>query len=325
MNQPNLYQIHLSSLRQSCIVLSDVWEKVLSDQTLARRLHDLACRLPDPFPDKEQPQSRWSIEHALPLVSSARASLDFLSKTERFSELGERIAGGLRNILTALDGLLGKKLREANRHLIRGLYVIIDPLVTNGRKPQQIAQEALDGGANILQLRDKERDKGESLGLTRTLKQMCDEKGALLIINDHADLAATVQAHGVHVGLDDLPVASARQVLNPEQIVGRSNHLLKEAIDSEGQGADYIAVGAMYPTDSKDQPIVGGLKLLREVRESVTPPIVAIGGITEARVEEVVKAGADAICVIGAVGLASSPFEASRRMVAAIRRAQGEG
>ena len=324
MNQPNLFQLHLSSLQQSCIALSDVSEKVLSDQALARRLHDLASRLPGPLPDEEKTQRQWSIEQALSLVSSARASLDFLSKTEQFSDLGERIAGGLRTTLDTLEGLLGQRLRSEARHRIRGLYVIIDPLVTSGRKPQQIAQEALEGGASILQLRDKESDKGKSLGLARALKGMCDEKGALLIINDHADLAATVEAHGVHVGQDDLPVASARQVLSPEQIVGRSNHLLEEALDSDGQGADYIAVGAMYPTDSKDQPIVGGLKLLREVKESVQPPVVAIGGISEERVGEVVQAGADAICVIGAVGLASSPLEASRRMVEAIRRAGGE-
>ncbi len=325
MSQPNLFQLHLSSLQQSCIALSDVSEKVLSDQALARRLHDLASRLPGPLPDEEKTQRQWSIEQALSLVSSARASLDFLSKTEQFSDLGERIAGGLQTTLDTLEGLLGQRLRSEARHRIRGLYVIIDPLVTGGRKPQQIAQEALEGGASILQLRDKESDKGESLGLARALIGMCDEKGALLIINDHADLAATVEAHGVHVGQDDLPVASARQVLSPEQIIGRSNHLLEEALDSEGQGADYIAVGAMYPTDSKDQPIVGGLKLLREVKESVQPPVVAIGGISEERVGEVVQAGADAVCVIGAVGLASSPLEASRRMVEAIRRAGGEG
>ena len=237
--------------------------------------------------------------------------------------LGQRIAEGLLTCLSTLETNLGRQLRAELQHRIHGLYVIIDPLVTGGREPQYIAAEALEGGSTILQLRDKTRDKGQTLGLAHTLKDMCDQKGALLIINDHADLAAEVNAHGVHVGQDDLPVSAVRKVLGPQQIVGRSNHLQEEARDSQAHGADYVAVGAMYPTGSKDQPIVGGLPLLRAVKESAHAPVVAIGGITEERVQDVVRAGADAICVISAIGLAPNPRDATRRMVDAISRAGG--
>ena len=121
------------------------------------------------------------------------------------------------------------------------------------------------------------------MSLAQRLNELCREKDALLIINDHADLAAAVDAHGVHVGQEDLPVASARQVLKDHQIVGRSNHHAEEALDSQAQGADYVAVGAMYPTGSKDQPIVGGPALLSAVKNVVDVPVVAIGGINAER------------------------------------------
>ena len=323
MNQSNLFQIHMSSLQHSCIALGAVADNVLSDQTLARNLANLAGRLPGPLADQEGSGDPLSIQQSLPLVSGARASIHFLSNTGQFSGLGQRIAEGLLTCLSTLETNLGRQLRAELQHRIHGLYVIIDPLVTGGREPQHIAAEALEGGSTILQLRDKTRDKGQTLGLAHTLKDMCDQKGALLIINDHADLAAEVNAHGVHVGQDDLPVSAVRKVLGPQQIVGRSNHLQEEARDSQAHGADYVAVGAMYPTGSKDQPIVGGLPLLRAVKESADAPVVAIGGITEERVQDVVRAGADAICVISAIGLAPNPRDATRRMVEAISRAGG--
>lgn len=319
----DLYQIHISALQKTCIVLSVVSEDILSDQTLSRSLYNIASRLPGPLTE-ENNEGNWSIEQALPLISSTQASITFLSKSGQFSNLGERVADTLRDTLSELELALGQKLRLQFRPKLRGLYVIIDPLVTNGRDPLQIAQWCLDGGASVVQLRDKSTDKGESHSLAHNLKLMCDDKSALFIVNDHADLAATVEADGVHVGQTDLSVYAARSVLSPQQIVGRSNHTLQEVLETDRQGADYIAVGAMYPTRAKDQPIVGGTKLLRQVKEVTTTPVVAIGGITEDRVREVTLAGADAICVITAVGLSENPFESCYRMVNTINKTRGE-
>lgn len=324
MAQSSLFQLHLSCLRESCFALSRVSKEVLSDQVLARQLRDLTARLPGPPLEGEDGQRSWTAEEALHLVSGARASLSFLREGGQLSDFGERIAGGLRATLSTLEDSLGRRLRQEVRSLVHGLYVIIDPQVSGGREPLRVAQEALEGGARVLQLRDKVRDKGESLALAQAIKESCHEKKALFIVNNHADLAAAVDSHGLHVGQGDLPVASARRVLGPRQIVGRSNHLLEEALESERQGADYIAVGAMYPTSSKDQPIVGGLKLLRQVKALAQAPVVAIGGIAQGEVEEVVRAGADAVCVISAVGLATSPREAARRMVESIQHAGGK-
>lgn len=324
MTQDNLLRLHVSLLQRSCIGLSNAAERFLPDSlATARTLYNLAGRLPGPLDPQADEESPQSVVQSLALIHSARASLSYLTDAGQFSDLGLRIAQGILDSLDSLQVDLGRRLREDTRRSIRGLYVIIDPLVTAGRPPEYIAEEALEGGATILQLRDKTRDKGISITLARRLNELCREKDALLIINDHADLAAAVDAHGVHVGQEDLPVESARNVLGDHQIVGRSNHHAEEAAESQAQGADYIAVGAMYPTGSKDQPIVEGPPLVSAVKSAVDVPVVAIGGITAERAHEVVKRGADAICVISAVGLAPSPRDAASRLVEAILDAGG--
>ena len=214
--------------------------------------------------------------------------------------------------------------RARLRERMYGLYVILDPQVTGGRPPLEVARGALQGGARVLQLRDKLRDKGQQLVLARALQGLCQEYEALLIINDHADLAFAVGADGLHVGQSDLPVAEARTVLHPWQLIGRSNNTVEEAIESEAQGADHVAVGPMYPTTTKEtgKPPVGRETLLR-VKERVAVPVVAIGGINEENVAPVVEAGADAVCVTSAVGLAADPSEAARSLVEAIASAGG--
>jgi thiamine-phosphate pyrophosphorylase len=316
----SLYQQHLDGLRHDCATLGAVAEHLLQDATLARQLHDLNGRLPGPVLDHLK-ASTLSPDQALHLVASARSSLALLSSAGHFSQLGERLAGGLHATLDTLEGALGHRLLEAARRKVYGLYVIIDPAVTGSRDPLDVTREALNGGARMIQLRDKARDKGQSLPLARAMKQLCDEKDALFIVNDHADVTALCDAHGVHLGLTDLPVAEARKALRSRQIIGRSNHYLEEALEASRSGADYIAVGAMFPTSSKVQPIVGGPALLRKVKDAVDAPVVAIGGITPERVADVVHAGADALCVISAVGLAPSPRAAAARLVESIRAA----
>ena len=324
MTQDNLLRLHVSSLLRSCIALSNAAQRYLPDSsTSARTLYNLSGRLPGPLDPQAEEESPQSVPQSLALIHSSKASIRFLTEAGQFSDLGLRIAQGILATLDALETDFGRLLRRDAQRSIRGLYVIIDPLVTGNRPAEYIAKEALEGGATILQLRDKTRDKGLSMGLAQRLNELCREKDALLIINDHADLAAAIDAHGVHVGQDDLPVTSARQVLKDHQIVGRSNHHAEEALDSQAQGADYVAVGAMFPTGSKDQPIVGGPALLSAVKSAVDVPVVAIGGINVERAPEVVRSGADAICVISAVGLAPSPRDAASRLVEAILQAGG--
>ncbi|CAI8005372.1 Thiamine-phosphate synthase [Geodia barretti] len=169
----------------------------------------------------------------------------------------------------------------------------------------------------MLQLRDKLRDKGEQLPLATVLRDLCAANDALLIINDHADLAAAIGPDhvGLHVGQTDLPVAEARKILAPGQVLGRSNRDPDLIIESQQMGADHVAFGAMYTTTTK--PMIRnpqGPERLKQARAAAQVPLVAIGGITAANVGPVVEAGADAICVTAAVG--SAPRSRSRRRCA---------
>ena len=205
---------------------------------------------------------------------------------------------------------------------VNGLYVIIDAQVAQGRGLVDMSRAALLGGARVLQLRDKISDKGDVLPIARAIRDLCEEHDALLIINDHADLAVACNAHGLHLGQHDLPIEDARAILGPHQIIGTSNALLEEAQDSEGRGADYLAVGAMFPTDTKERTRPAGLETLRMVRDKTSLPLVAIGGIKEDNIAGVVAAGADAACVISAVVGDADPEAAARRLVTAIEAAR---
>ncbi|MFW6174746.1 MAG: thiamine phosphate synthase [Chloroflexota bacterium] len=210
--------------------------------------------------------------------------------------------------------------RKSRAERVRGLYVILDPDHTGGRPLLEVARAALRGGASMLQLRDKRSGKRGMLDTARELKGICDEHGALLIVNDHGDVAALSGADGLHVGQNDLPVRDARHILLPHQLIGTSNALLEEALVSDASEADYIAVGAMYETGTKSDTRPAGLETLRRVRERVKTPIVAIGGIKASNIAPVVQAGADAICVISAVCLAEDPEWAARELVENIQQ-----
>lgn len=325
MPQSRISQLHIACLRQSCADLAQISAGLMSDQASAQRLITLASRLPGPSLKTEEHPRKWTIEEAIYLISTALASLRFLHEHGQASGLGQNLASGFCTTLAELETTLGHQLRQNTRSLVLGLYVIIDPRnVPEGRDPAQLAWETLEGGARILQLRDKLGEKGEGLALAQTIQKACLEKNALFIVNDHVDLATSVEAHGVHLGQGDLSISKARRILDPQQIVGRSNHSTEEARVSECLGADYIAVGAMFPTTAKDQPLVGGLDLLRQVKAVARVPVVAIGGITQKEVKQVVRAGADAVCVISAVGSAPDPREATLRMVDTIQNAGGK-
>lgn len=238
--------------------------------------------------------------------------------------LGGETMAALNGVLEELAGQMTAALRQEATAQVRGLYVIIDPEVTGGRAPLDIAQAAVRGGARMLQLRDKLRDKGQSLPLAQSLQQLCEENGALLIVNDHADVAAAVGSAGLHVGQTDLPVDTARRLLYPRQILGRSNREIELLVESQEMGADYVAFGAIYPTGTKPGGRAHqGLDRLREARAAANVPLVAIGGITAETAGPVVEAGADAVCVTAAVGLAEQPEAAAAQLTAAIQAAGG--
>jgi thiamine-phosphate diphosphorylase len=203
---------------------------------------------------------------------------------------------------------------------ISGLYAIIDPGACRGRAVADVARMALEGGARVIQWRDKRRDKGEQLDDARAVLALCRAHGALFIENDHADFALAVGADGVHLGQKDLPIALVRPIVGDAMIIGVSTNNVDEARAAEAAGADYVAVGAIFPTSSKEVTRPASLGRLREIEAAVRVPVVAIGGINEANIGGVVAAGADAAAVISAVCGADDPRAAAACLAAAFGR-----
>jgi thiamine-phosphate diphosphorylase len=196
---------------------------------------------------------------------------------------------------------------------IRGLYVIIDPDACAGRDPVDVARQALDGGAALLQWRDKRREKGDQVPQARAVQALCRENRALFIANDHADLALALGADGVHLGQHDLPVELVRPLVPARFVVGVSTNNAEEARRAENLGASYVAVGAVFPTASKppDRTRAASPERVREVKAAVSIPVVAIGGINASNARQVLDVGADAVAVISAVCSAADPRAAA--------------
>ena len=275
--------------------------------------------------EPEAERAALSLAEAIALVQAATSTLTSISALVGSDELGAESSAALTKALAEVEVQLGAAIRREKADKIRGLYVIIDPEVTGGREPIEIARAAVRGGARMLQLRDKLRDKGEILPLAQELQSLCEANDVLLIVNDHVDLAAAVGSGGVHVGQTDLPVAQARQVLAPGQVLGRSNREVDLLIESQEMGADHVAFGAIYQTTTKPGGRgPQGPERLKAAREVTKVPLVAIGGITAENVAPVIGYGADAVCVTAAIGLADDPEGASAQLVEAIARAGGK-
>jgi thiamine-phosphate pyrophosphorylase len=182
-----------------------------------------------------------------------------------------------------------------------GLYVILDRQFLAGRDELEIADQIIEGGARVIQLRDKQSKKRDLLLIAQRLKELCSQAGVLFIINDYLDLAIAVDADGLHIGQEDLPLPVVRRELPVDKIVGCSVTTLSQATKAEDEGADYIAVGSIFPTATKKGAMVVGVDMLKELKRTVATPLVAIGGINQNNVGEVVAAGADAVAVISAV------------------------
>ena len=219
------------------------------------------------------------------------------------------------NLYTLEQELLSRLLRRDKTKHMRGLYVIIDTQALQGRNYIEVANQAIQGGAKTIQLRDKLLNKKELLPIAQQLRNLCADKGALFIVNNYLDLALATDADGLHLGQKDLPTEVARQLLPIGKILGCSTTNANQATAAESEGADYIAVGSIFPTPSKETAKVIGIEGLRRIRQAVTLPLVAIGGINKDNIAEVMAAGADSVAVIRAVLQAESPEEAARQIV----------
>jgi len=209
--------------------------------------------------------------------------------------------------------------------LLSPLYAILDRSVAGGRDLRSLLDAVLAGGCRLVQLREKTMPLVELLPLARSLARRCREAGALFIVNDRADLALAADAGGLHVGQDDLPALAARRLLRPGMVLGVSTHDEAQAGRAVADGADYVAVGSIFPTATKAGFQLVGLDLIRRLRPVVHVPLVGIGGITTDNAPAVLGAGADAVAVISAICATPDPEIATRRFLERIAAAGAGG
>lgn len=194
--------------------------------------------------------------------------------------------------------IFGREIDMKDFHL----YLITGEQFHPHRNYLEVIEEAIQGGADIVQLREKNKTKKELLHMAIELRQLTSKYGVPFIVNDHIDIALAVDADGIHLGQDDLPLLEARKIMGPNKIIGISTHAIEEALEAEKNGADYIGVGPVYETKSKvDVVDPVGLKYVQEVVSRTSIPFVAIGGIKLHNLDDVLKAGAKRICVISAI------------------------
>jgi thiamine-phosphate pyrophosphorylase len=199
---------------------------------------------------------------------------------------------------------------------------MIDP--AGGHEPLALARLLLDAGVKVLQLRLKETGARDFLSAARAIVALAHERGACLIVNDRVDVAILSGADGVHLGQHDLALEAARRLIGPDRIIGISTHTVEQARAAEAGGADYIGFGAIYSGGLKNVQNARGLDRLRDVRDAVQIPIVAIGGITEATVPAVLEAGADAVAIITDVVRASNLAAKVNSILAIPRPVRGD-
>ena len=181
------------------------------------------------------------------------------------------------------------------------LYAVTDRSWLNGRTLRSQVEEALDGGATFLQLREKNLDDAHFLEEARELQALCRERGVPFIVNDNVDVALAMGADGIHVGQHDMEAGDVRRLLGPDRILGVSAQTVEQALLAQERGADYLGVGALFPTGSKDDADDVSFEELRAICEAVTIPVVAIGGISLSNVKKLAGSGICGIAVISAI------------------------
>ena len=194
------------------------------------------------------------------------------------------------------------------------LYAITDRHWLNGRSLYEVVKESLDGGVTFLQLGEKHLDEDHFLEEAKKLQGLCSEYNVPFIINDNVEIALAINADGVHIGQSDMEMKEAREKLGPDKIIGVSAHTKEEALLAQAQGADYLGVGAVFPTSSKDDAESVSYETLKEICDVVSIPVVAIGGITKDNLHQLSGSGISGISVISAIYAQPDIKEAAREL-----------
>lgn len=215
-----------------------------------------------------------------------------------------------------IGGLRRGRLRWAH------LYFVCDAL-PHGDDPEPMLRAALAGGAGMVELRDREQPRQQVERSGRTFRRLADTYSALFIVNDDPHLAHELAADGVHLGQDDMSTAEARRILGPNAIIGLSTHTAEQIESAGRQPVDYISVGPIWETPTKEGRAGTGLELIAEAARSAALPWFAIGGIDAGNVGAVVEAGARRVCVVRAIRDADDPAAAAAALAGRVEAGAG--
>ena len=355
-HQPlRMIDANLNRSSEGLRVLEDVARFVLNNAEISQRLRTLRHNLAEKtkslsvgllyYRDSEhdvgahysehkgQTMEATSLRSLLDLVTAnakrVEESLRVIEELAKLPEMNSMLSSaGFEQTRFALYNLerdlISKISRRDKTKRLAGLYVILDRQFLAGRDAFEIARQIIEGGARVIQLRDKQSKKGELLLVAQKLKELCTQAGVLFIMNDYLDLALAADADGLHIGQEDLPLPVVRRQLPIDKIVGCSVTTPVQATKAQNEGADYIAVGSMFPTTTKKEANIVGVDMLKELKLVVSVPLVAIGGINQNNVGEVVAAGADAIAVISAVMGEKDVRGAVQKLVAKMDSVKGK-
>ena len=194
------------------------------------------------------------------------------------------------------------------------LYAVTDRHWLGDRTLYEVVKESLDGGATFIQLREKNLDQEHFLEEAKELKKLCAEYKVPFVINDNVDIALEIDADGVHVGQSDMEAGDVRAKLGPDKIIGVSAQTVEQALLAEKHGADYLGVGAVFPTGSKDDAVEVSHETLKAICEAVSIPVIAIGGITVDNTSVLAGTGICGIAVSSAIYGQENILEATKKL-----------
>jgi thiamine-phosphate pyrophosphorylase len=307
---------NLDRLAEGLRVLEDIARMLLDDAVLTSQLKDLRHHLirGDLAFNLELLNSRDSAKDVgeklevtgekgiknLPLIALANARraqealrvLEDLAKLPEFSEkLDSAQFKSARFALYSIEkDLIARLSRRDQAIRVKGLYVIVDTQYLGDRNPLDVTRQLIQAGVKIIQLRAKNLEKKQILGLAAKIQEVCRRNQVLFIVNDYLDVALAVKADGLHIGQADFPVAMARQLLPIGTLLGVSAATIEEATIAEVEGADYLGIGAIYPTTTKDKIGAVGLERIQQIRSVTKLPLAAIGGINSHNISAVLGA-----------------------------------
>lgn len=331
-NLKRILDANLNRATEAARILEEIARFLLDDKDLSEKLKNIRHRInaaqDDGYEDYldardtendvgveiKNSDSRIDIENIFKAnIKRLQQALRTLAEYSVENKANAALFEKLRYTSYTLEKIMWDKL-SANKSSImdKKLYLVTnsDNFTTEDEFLDAVAS-ALQGGVDILQLREKNMSAKKILELGKKLKQLCSEYGATFIVNDRIDIAAILDSDGVHLGQDDLDVKSARAILGENKIVGISTHAPEQALKAVEDGADYIGVGPVFATPTKEGRIPVGLEYVKWASENIVIPAFAIGGIDDDNIEQVLTMGAKRVAVVRAIINSKSPQKAA--------------